>query len=377
MPGSPKSRPQRRRLERAAVASATAVLAVGLVAAGLSPASAATTIDGPVGLGTAASFSVLGATAVTNTGPSVLDGDLGLSPGTSITGFPPGTVLGTTHADTTAAQAQADTSTAYDVAASLSPTSSGLTDLVGMTLTPGVYSGGALTLSGTLTLAGSADSVWVFQAASSLITSSSSSIVLTGGASSCNVFWQVGSSATLGTASTMVGTVMALTSISTGTGTNVQGRLLARTGAVTLDSTTFVQPAGCAAAGVVTSSPTITSGAPTAATLGTPYEFQVTSTGTGTISYTGGGLPPGLTMDSATGTISGTPTSAGTFAVTITADNGAPPPASVTYQFAVRALLAETGTTSTTAAPLALGAVLAGIVLLLVPHHRRRGSPRH
>ena len=90
------------------------------------PANADTTIDGPVDLGTAAGFSVLGAAAVTNTGPSVLDADLGVSPQTSITGFPPGIVLGSMHVDPLAAQAQADTGTAYDVAASLSPTASGV-----------------------------------------------------------------------------------------------------------------------------------------------------------------------------------------------------------------------------------------------------------
>lgn len=360
-----------------ALAAVTSAVAVGLALTTSSPASAATTIDGPVGLGTAASFGVLGASAVTNTGPSSIDGDLGVSPDTSITGFPPGTFGGTLHADVVAAQAQADTGTAYDVAASLSPTSTGLTDLVGMNLGPGVYSGGALTLSGTLQLTGSATSVWVFQAASSLITSSGSNIVMSGGASGCNVFWKVGSSATLGTGSTLYGTVMSLASISSGTGTTVNGRLLARTGAVTLDDTTVNLPTGCAAAGTVTASPTITSGTPATVPLDAPYSFAVTATGTGVMAFqvTGGGLPPGLTLDSATGLISGTATQAGTFAVTVTADNGIGPAASADYQLVVAAVLAATGTTSTAVAPLALGAVLLGIVL--VASRLRRGSPRH
>ncbi|MES1212331.1 MAG: ice-binding family protein, partial [Leifsonia sp.] len=364
-----------RRAALALGASATA-LAFGLLLTATSPASAATTIDGPVGLGTAASFGVLGASAVTNTGPSSIAGDLGVSPDTSITGFPPGTVGGTTHADTVSAQAQADTTTAYDVAASLSPTSSGLADLAGLNLAPGVYSGGALTLSGTLDLTGSATSVWVFQATSSLITSSGSTVAMHGGATACNVFWKVGSSATLGTGSTLFGTVMALASISTGSATTVNGRLLARTGAVTLDNTTVNPPPGCSS-GTVTASPTITSGAPTPVPLDAPYSFALTATGSGvtTFQITAGALPPGLTLDSATGLISGTATQAGTFAVTVGADNGIAPAASASYQLVVSAVLAETGTTSTVVAPFALGAVLLGLVLVVA--RARRGSPRH
>lgn len=362
---------------RLALGGVAAVLGLGLVLGTPNSASAVTSIDGPVGLGTAAAFGVLGASEVTNTGPSSIAGDLGVSPDTSITGFPPGTFGGTLHADLVAAQAQADTTTAYDVAASLSPTSTGLTDLVGLNLAPGVYSGGALTLSGTLQLTGSATSVWVFQAASSLITSSGSTIVMSGGASGCNVFWKVGSSATLGTSSTLYGTVMALASISSGTSTTVNGRLLARTGAVTLDDTTVNLPTGCASAGTVNSSPTITSGTPPAAPLDTPYSFALSATGSGITSFqiTGGALPPGLSLDSATGLITGTPTRAGTFSVTVTADNGIGPAASASYQILVGALLAATGTTTTTVAPLALGAVLLGSVL--AASRLRRGSPRH
>jgi ice-binding like protein/putative Ig domain-containing protein len=240
-----------------------------------------------------------------------------------------------------------------------------------------VYSGGALSLSGTLTLTGSATSVWVFQAASSLITSTGSNIVMSGGASGCNVFWKVGSSATLGTGSTLYGTVMALTSISSGNAATVNGRLLARNGAVTLNDTTVNLPTGCAASGTVISSPTITSGAPPTAPLDAPYSFALTATGTGVTSFsvTGGALPPGLTLDSATGLISGTATQAGSYSVTVTADNGISPAASATYQILVAAALAATGTTTTTVAPLALGAVLMGFAL--AASRLRRGSPRH
>ena len=376
--GRPTGRDRRHRGLLGTTPIVTAGLAILLLTTSASPASAATTISGPVGLGTAAAFSVLGGSDVTNTGSSVLDADLGVSPGSSITGFPPGVVNGATRSLSDSAQAQSDTGTAYDVAASLSPTSSGMTDLVGLTLVPGVYSGSDLSLSGNVTLSGSASSVWVFQAANTLITSSASTVTVIGGASSCNVFWQVGSSATLGSSSSMVGTIMAQASISTSNGTTVAGRLLARTGGVTLINTRLIQPVGCGPDGTVVSSPTITSTAPTSAVVGRPYSFAVTSRGTGTPTYTvtGGGLAPGLTLNPTTGIISGTPTRAGAFTVTITVDNGTSPVATAVYRISVVALLAETGTTSTIAAPFALGAVLLGFALLLASR-RRRSSPRH
>lgn len=323
---------------------ATLGVAASLVLLSTSGASAATVIDGPVDLGTAASYGVLGASAVTNTGPSVVNGDLGLSPGTSITGFgapSPGIVNGTVHrTDAAAAQAQRDTTTAYDVAASLTPTRSGLTQLTGLSLTPGVYSGGALSLSdnGALTLAGSADSVWVFQAASTLTIGSGTRITITGGASSCNVFWQVGSSATIGTAAQFQGTVLARQSVTATTEATVVGRLLARTGAVTLDTNRITASAGCPAAGTPseTPAPTITSGAPTTATVGQPYSYTVTATGTPSPTFTATGLPAGLTLDGTTGVVSGTPTAPGSSTVTITASNGNAPDTTTTVTITVR-----------------------------------------
>jgi hypothetical protein len=211
------------------------------------PASAAVA---PVGLGTAVSYAVLGGSTVTNTGPTVINGDLGLSPGTAVTGFPPGTVAGSTHiTDAAAGQAQTDTTTAYNTAAGLTSTGSITADLGGQLLGAGVYTGPTLALNGTLTLdaAGDPAAVFVFQSGSSFITGTTSKVVLTGGASACNVFWQVTSSATLGVGSTLVGTVAALTSITANTGAWVNGRLLARNGAVTLDTNTVSLPV-CAAA---------------------------------------------------------------------------------------------------------------------------------
>lgn len=197
-------------------------------------------------LGTAATYSVLGGQTVTNTGASTLSGDLGVNPGTAITGFPPGIVGGATHAgDAPALQAQSDLTIAYD-AARLSPSTANVSgDLVGRTLTAGVYTSASdLQLSGTLTLDGQndPDAVFIFQTTSALTTASASNVNVINGAQACNVFWQVGSSATLGTASAFRGTIMALTSISVQTGAVIKGRTLARNGQVSLDTNTFVTP---------------------------------------------------------------------------------------------------------------------------------------
>ncbi|HEY0259773.1 MAG TPA: ice-binding family protein [Lacisediminihabitans sp.] len=239
-----------------AIAGMTALVVLG--SAG--PASAAGSTQAAVGLGTADSYEVLAGSTVTNTGATTVEnGDVGLSPGTAVTGFPPGVIAnGVIHAaDAQAQQAQADLTTAYNDAAGRSPDESGIIDLAGRTLVPGVYSGNALALNGTVTLDGSASSVFIFQAASTLITASASTVAFTGGANSCNVFWQVGSSATLGTGSTFAGTIMALTSITANTNATIDGRLLARNGAVTLDSDVITRPASCGPrTGIVASTPT-------------------------------------------------------------------------------------------------------------------------
>ena len=215
--------------------TATAFTVIALLGAQSALATGPTT----VGLGTAAPFAVLAATpAVTSTGATVVNGDLGISPAADVSGFPPGIVNGTIHtADAVALQAQSDLTTAYTDAAGRPVTATHGT-LGGLTLAPGVYNAGGvvLGLTGTLTLDGQNDpsAVWIFQATSSLVTASSSVVKLINGASSCNVFWQVTSSATLGSGSTFAGTIMALTSITMASGVTLHGRALARNGAVTL-----------------------------------------------------------------------------------------------------------------------------------------------
>ena len=211
-------------------------------------------------LGTAQSFAVLGGSTVTNTGPSVITSNLGVSPGSAITGFPPGIVIGQTHAaDAVALQAQSDTTIAYDNLAGQACTSD-LTgqDLGGKTLVAGVYcfsSSAQLTGALTLDAGGDPNAVWVFKTVSTVTTASNSSVLLTHGADACNVFWQIGSSATLGTGTKFIGNILALTSI-TLAGAEVSGRALARNGAVTMDSSTVTARA-CGVPPVTSVPPTI------------------------------------------------------------------------------------------------------------------------
>jgi hypothetical protein len=214
---------------------------------------------GKVNLGTASNFSVLAGTTVTSIPPTTMNAELGLSPGSSVTGAPSASA---THIDDSAAvKAKADLGSAYTQAAAepatqLTP-NPGVIDVSGKSFTPGVYkaSSAILLASGSVTLnaEGNPNAVFVFQMASTLKTASGTSVVLENGAQACNVYWQVGSSATLGTNSTFVGTIMALTSITSTTGVHVNGRLLAENGAVTLDSNT-ITTSQCS--GATTTTPT-------------------------------------------------------------------------------------------------------------------------
>ena len=249
----PRPRPSTRERRGAFNLPSLALPMIALFAAALAagPAAAATA---PVALQTAQSFAVLAGQTVTNTGPSVIVGDLGVDPGTAVTGFPPGAVSGgAIHShDAVALQAQSDVTTAYnDLAGRACDHALTGQDLGGLTLTSGVYcftSSAQLTGALTLDAQGNDAAVFIFQIASTLTTASNSTVQMINGGKNCNVYWQVGSSATIGTTTTFVGNILALTSIALQTGANVAGRALARNGAVTLD-TNHVGPGNCSSCG--------------------------------------------------------------------------------------------------------------------------------
>jgi hypothetical protein len=227
-------------------------LTIGLLAAGQTALAGGPPVTVP--LGTAAPFAVLAGTPdVTNTGATVVTGNLGIHPAAAVSGFPPGIVNGTIHAgDAVALQAKSDLTVAYLNAQARIPLPPVACDLGGLTLVAGVYTPDDCTLglTGTLTLDGQNDpnSVWIFQAPSDLVTASASSVVFINGGSPCNVFWQVDSSATLGSGSGIVGTIMALTSITIANGVTVNGRALAQNGTVTMINDT-IGSATCPGAG--------------------------------------------------------------------------------------------------------------------------------
>lgn len=364
----------RRRTASLALVGGVLAAAVTLIATS-TPAFAATAT---VGLGTSAPYSVLGSQTVTNTGPTQLNGDLGVSPGTAITGFPPGHIGGSRHAaDATAALARADLTIAYNDAASRATTASVAGDLVGRTLIDGVYtSSGPLALSGTLTFdgQGNPNSVFIVQVASTLITATASHVATINGAQACHIFWQVGSSATLGTASTFQGTVMALSSVTVTTSAHVKGRALARNGAVTLDNNVFTAP-DCGNATQPTSAASTTTtltSAPTTASAGKPVTLRAvvdtpTGTPTGTVTFTRNGVTVGTAaVDSAgiarltlvagstlkAGTISAQYSGAPTFAPSSSTSRAlivapAPKPAAVTRAAVPLAVAATTAPAAT------------------------------
>jgi ice-binding like protein len=250
------------------------VLSVGLAALVVLiwPATAFAATD--PGLGTAGNFAVLAGTTVTNTGPTWITGQLGVSPGAAVTGFPPGK-SGVQHkADAVALTAKTNLTAAFtNAAAQPCPGGNNFTgvNLGGKTLVPGVYcQTTAPSLVGTLTLNGSG--IYIFQIGSTLITGTGARVHLIGGAQPCQIFWVVGSSATIAVSSTFVGNIMALTSIAMQTGATLNGRALARNGAVTLDTNRIIQPSGCGYAVPTYVAPP--SGNVLPATLGVPFELR-------------------------------------------------------------------------------------------------------
>lgn len=265
---------------------ASALILVGAitalaVVAGPRSASAA---ELPVPLGAAANFAVLAGTTITSTGLSMVNGDIGVSPGTAVTGFPPGQLNGSLHANDAAAVAgQSDLAIAYNDAVSRTTTAVVSDQLGGTTKTTGVYESvaGTFDITGDLTLdaQGDPNAVFIFKTTTTLITGASSMVNLANGAQACNVFWQVGSSATLGANSTLRGNLLAFTSITVGAALAVDGRTLAINGAVTMDTATITRST-CAVPGELSIS------APETADLGSANLGGVVSGNLGPVTVT-------------------------------------------------------------------------------------------
>jgi hypothetical protein len=328
----PENRPDARR-GRLAAASVVGIVGASLVLVGTAfvpLSSAATTVN----LGTVAPFAVLGASEVTNVPTSSITGDVGLSPaaGSLYSGVTQLQVHGAIYSTNAAGplgsiddpglltKAQQDLTSAFVIAQNQPATTTyGATDnqLGGKTLTPGVYDFGAaptadITAASPLVLNG--NGIFIFNASSTLITAAGSVVRLEGGAQACNVFWTVDSSATLGSGSTFVGTLMALTSATLDSTATVQGRILAQNAAVTLDANTITVPTTCLPATVP---PTTTTTTPVTTTSTTPVTTTPTTTtggsgGTGT-GGTGGAGGTGATGGGSGGTAAG---SAGSVATT-------------------------------------------------------------
>jgi hypothetical protein len=266
------------------------VVLVSAAVAGAWPAAAFAATQ--PGLGTALNFAVLAGQTITNTGPSVITGNLGLDPGSSVTGFPPGNVTGIKDvSDAASLRAKNDLVTGYTDAAN-APSTSDLTgkDLGGQNLTPGVYTfSSSAHLTGSLTL--SDNGVFIFQIGSALTTASNSTVLLQNGAQACAVYWQVGSSATLGSGTQFQGNLMALTSITMVTGANLTGRALARNGALTLDTNNITPPSGTCTVAASTS-PAAGSGSPTGGSGATAGSGSTTASTPGT----GSAVPDALLL---------------------------------------------------------------------------------
>jgi type VI secretion system secreted protein VgrG len=318
---------------------ATAVVAlVALIIPAISNAAQPT-----VNLGSTSNFAVLAGSGITNTGPTTVSGtaggDMGSDPTPAFTGDTLVTTNGTKYTAPSAVVTAAKVAlvTAYDDAAGRTPATTVSADLGGQTLVPGVYnSTAALALTGTLTLDGQndPDAVFIFQAGSTLTTASSSNVALINGAQACHVFWQVGSSATLGTNSNFTGHVLALTSITATTGATINGQLLARNGAVTLDTNTITNDV-CAAVVTPTPTPTVT---PTVTPTATPTA-TVTPTATPTATPT---LTPTATV---------TPTITPTVTPSVTPTETTPPVVTPPTETVAPPVVTPSATPSETATP--------------------------
>jgi len=338
---------QRFNLTPAKISAAVGAIAVVFLIIGITASAAIPA----VGMGAAKSYAVMAGSGITNTGATTLSG----TDGANIGSYPTGTFTGDTTvttsgtkylaADAATAAAQNDLLTAYNDAAGRTSATAISADLGGQTLTQGVYnSASSIGLTGTLTLDGENDpaAVFIFQAGSTLTTGSGSRINLINGAQPCNVFWQVGSSATFGTNSDFTGRVMALTSITATTGASFKGQLLAINGAVTLDNNTIVNDA-CAA--LPTATPTVE---PTPTETATPTT-EPTATETATPSPTAEPTPTETATPSPTA--EPTPTETATPTPTPTETATPSPTATPTETATPTPTATETATPSPTAEP--------------------------
>jgi hypothetical protein len=280
-------------------------------------------------LETAEEFAVLAGSAITNTGATTIVGDVGSSPVPAITGFGTVALTGTNHGgDATTVQAKVDLAAAYAAAAANVPTAIIGSELGGTTLTPGVYASaaGTLAITGSLLLdsQGDPNAVFILQAASTLTTAAASSVSLVNGGSACNVFWQVGSSATLGAGTQLVGSILALTSITSGAGSSIDGRLLAQGGAVTLDSNSIIVPACTPPVTTTTEPPTTTTTEPPTTTT----TEQPTTTTTEPPTTTTTEPPTTTTTEPPTTTTTEPPTTTTTDVAAVTTTTTSDPPPS-------------------------------------------------
>lgn len=361
--GTTRPTPRRRTpfglLATFAVATATAlVLPIG-------NAGAATT---PIDLGTAKNFAVLAGSGITNTGPTTINGDIGTFPTPTETGRASIVLTGTDHAgDAVTQQAKIDLITAYNQAAGAGPAAAVATELGGRTLTPGVYASPTLGITGTLYLdtQGDPSAVFVFQSSSTLITASASSIVVLNSPTACNVFWQVGSSATLGTNSSFLGTILAQTSITATTQASIRGRLLAQNGATTLDTNT-ITPIPCTPTVAPTIAPFVVP--PSTAPTTTAPTTTVTTTATSPTTVTTAATSP-TTVTTTTTITAQAPASAPSAPPT---PPNSPPPGPTPGTLPIAYTGFDGG-----AAALGAAMVLAGAVLLATSSDRRRNRGRH
>ena len=264
-----------------------AVIALGFVI--VVPTARSGAAPAPMDLGVAETFAVLAGTGITNTGPTSITGDVGTFPVATETGFGSVTLTGTDHADdATTQQAKANLLVEYDLAVADGPATAVGVELAGQTFAPGVYNSTTFGLTGTVTLdaLGDPGAAFVFQASTTLGTAAASAVVLVNGASVCNVFWQVGSSATIGANTHLIGNVLAAVSITVGAGVNIDGRLLALNGAVTLDTDKITSPSceppppTTTVAPVTTVAPPTTTAVPVTTTTEAPTTTTVAPTTT-------------------------------------------------------------------------------------------------